>query len=109
MQNQLKRMLNWLIYAVLGRLLIFLWMKLELPEKIEKIKFISSLHKCDLCSGVWIFIPLAFFMNIDLLYSWFGFGHIFIISELITGCLTSYIVWIFMIGFREVHLNITVI
>src|SRR3990167_107886 len=102
-------MLNWILFSVLGRLLIYLWMKLELPERLKKISFISSLHECSLCSGVWLFTLLAFFMKIDILNSWFGFEHITIISEIVTGAVTSYVVWIFVKGFNEAHLNVTVI
>ena len=59
--------------------------------------------------GVWIFTLLAFCVDIDLLYLWFGFPHVLVLGEIVTGCLTSYIVWIFVIGFKEAHLNITVI
>lgn len=102
-------MLNWILFAVLGRLLIFLWMKLVLPERLEKINFISTLHECSLCSGVWLYIALAFFMKVDVLTSWFGFQHIEIISQIITGALTSYVVWIFSIGMKEAHFHVTVI
>ena len=105
----LRKMLNWLIYAGIGKLLIFLWMKFPLPQKIEKIKFIKSLHECGLCSGVYIFTLLALSMNMDILYSWFGFRHVAIIGEIITGCLTSYLVHIFSLGFMEQHMNKLVI
>jgi len=96
-------MLNWLIYAVVGRLLIFLGMRLHLPERIENINWISQLHMCSLCMGVWIFTILAYFMGIDILNSWFGFPHIAILGEIVTGSLTSYVVWIFVAGWNSVH------
>jgi len=102
-------MLHWILFAVLGRLLIYLWMKVVLPEWLQKINFISTLHECSLCSGVWLFTALAFFMKVDVLTSWFEFQHIAIIGEIITGALTSYLVWIFTIGFKEAHLTVTVI
>jgi len=101
-------MLNWILFAVLGRLLIFLWMKLQLPERLEKINFIRSLHECSLCSGVWVFASLAFFMNVDILNSWFGFEHIVIIGEIITGCLTSFIVWIFSNGWEATFTKVII-
>jgi len=94
-------MLHWILFAVLGRLLIFLWMKLVLPERLEKINFISTLHECSLCSGVWLYTALAFFMKVDVLTSWFGFQHIEIISQIITGAVTSFLVWIFVNGWNE--------
>lgn len=101
-------MLSWLIYAVIGKLLIYLWMKFPLPEKLENKKFFKSLHACGLCSGVWIFTFLAVCMNMDVLYSWFGFEHIAIIGEFVTGCLTSFVVHIFSLGWNE-QFNVTVV
>lgn len=101
-------MLNWIIYAVVGRLLIFLLMKLELPQRIKKINWLEKLHSCPLCLGVWVYVFLAFFMNIDILYSWFGF-EVAVIGKIVTGCLTSYLVYVFVLGFKEAHLNVTVI
>jgi uncharacterized membrane protein len=102
-------MLSWLLFAVTGRLLIFLGMRFHLPEKIEKIEWISQLHMCSLCMGVWIYTALAFFMNVDILNSWLGFQHVPVIGEIVTGCVTSYLVFIFVLGFKDAHLNVTVI
>jgi hypothetical protein len=102
-------MLSWLVYASLGKLLIYLWMSFHLPNWLSKYKFIELLHGCDLCSGVWAYVALAFFLHISILQSWFGFQNVFIVGEIITGCVTSFLVHIFSIGFREKFLNVTVI
>jgi len=100
-------MLSWLLYAVIGKLLIYLWMKFPLPEKLENKKFFKSLHECPLCSGVWIFTFLALCMNMDILYLQFGV-EVRILGEFITGCVTSFVVHIFSLGWNE-QFNVTVI
>jgi hypothetical protein len=102
-------MLSWFIFVGLGKLLIYLFMKFPLPKFVEKINFISKLHDCDLCSGVWIYSIIALIWKIDVTNLWFGLPYVFIVGEIVTGCLTSFLVHIFSIGFREKFLNVTVI
>lgn len=102
-------MLNWLLYAVIGRLLIYLIGKFQLPQRLQKIEWLEKLHGCDLCLGVWIYVFLAVFLKVDLLSLWFGFSYVPVLSEIVTGGFTSYVIWLLVIGFREAHLNVTVI
>ena len=102
-------MLEWLVYAGVGRLLIFLAGKFSLPQRLQKIEWLEKLHSCDLCLGVWVYVFLAIFLNVDLLTLWFGFYYVPVLSEIVTGGVTSYIVWLLVIGFREAHLNVTII
>jgi len=102
-------MLKWLLFAGIGKVLIYFWKKFPLPAKIEKINNIKQLHECDMCSGFWIYTTLAFLMSVNLLELWFGFGYIVMLSEIITGCVTSYVVHLLSVGFSEQHLNVTVI
>jgi len=99
---------SWIIFAAIGKILIFIWSKFPLPEKLQRNKKIEQLHNCGLCSGVWIFTLLAYFVNIDILNLWFGFEHVAFVGEFITGCLTSYIVHLLSVGFVEQHMNIVV-
>lgn len=62
---------------------------MKLPQWLEK------LHRCDLCSGVWIYAVLAIALGLDL----FGLGNI--ITQAASGAITSYLVHVFMIGVRE--------
>lgn len=100
-------MISWLIYAGIGKLLIFLWMKFQLPEKVENIKFIKSLHECPLCSGVWLYTGLAGFLQMDVLLL-LGFWHIPVVGEFITGCVVSFIVHLLSLGWTE-QFSVTVI
>jgi len=100
-------MLDWLVYASLGKLIIHLWMKFYLPDWLSKFEFLTKLHECGLCSGVWIFIFLAFCMNIDIINLWF-YVNVFIVGKVITGMLTSWLVHVFSIGFSELYLTVVV-
>jgi hypothetical protein len=81
---------QWIAYAIVGRILIFVWQKF--PDKYVPTQFIKSIHACDLCSGVYIYVALAFVA-----------GNGFILS-FIVGCITSFVVWIFVKGFKSAFL-----
>lgn len=100
-------MLSWLVYATLGKLVITLWQAFHLPKWLTKFEFLTKLHECGLCSGVWIFTLLAFLMNIDIVNSWFELD-VFIVGKILTGMLTSWLVHIFSVGFKEMYLNVNV-
>lgn len=102
-------MLNWILFAVIGKFIIYYWMKFPLPKKIEKIRFFNLLHICDLCSGVWVYLALAVLIRIDLLTLWFDFVYIPALSEVVTAMATSYVVKLLSLGFKELHLNVVVI
>ena len=90
-------MLNWIVFAAIGKLVIFLWMKFPLPFRNE---WIEKLHKCDLCSGIWVFCALALFFGVDIVQDTFGFT-VPIAGALVTGAITSFMVHVFSIGWRE--------
>ena len=94
-------MLEWFTYAVLGKLLIYLWQLFPIPEpkKTYISQVIYKLHQCDLCSGFWIFGGLALIFGIDIIQDTFGYTVQFA-GELITGAITSYVVHIFSIGWK---------
>lgn len=83
-------------------------MELPLHQKLEKIQFIKQLHECDLCSGVWLYTALGFLWKVHFLDVWFDFMYIPFVEEIVTGCVTSYIIHLLSIGFREKHLNVIV-
>lgn len=82
-------------------------MSFHLPNWLSKYKFVELLHECDMCSGVYVYTALSFLMSVDVLNSWFGFD-VFIVGSIVTGILTSWLVHIFSIGFRDKYLNIVV-
>lgn len=77
---------SWLIYAVVGRILIFVWQKF--PAKYVPTAFIKDIHACDLCSGTYLYPVLAWVMGMNF------------ISGILLGVVTSYIVWIFVKGVK---------
>jgi hypothetical protein len=90
------------VYIVVGRLLIYLGMQFPLPQKLEDIKIIKKLHECDLCLGVWIYGILSFFLSLDILEA-LQLWYIPVLGELITGSVISYLVHIFILGWRTKH------
>lgn len=86
---------SWLLFAAAGRILIYLWMIFPEPPFMKLLYWLEKLHRCDLCSGVWIYGILAVALKLDL----FGMGNL--ITQAATGAITSYLVHIFLIGVRE--------
>lgn len=102
-------MLQWILFAAVGRLLVYFWQKFQLPQALLKSSFIVGLHDCALCSGVWVYTVLSFLMGVDLLQSWFGFSYVIGLSELVTGCVTSYVITLLVTGFTEFHMKIVIV
>lgn len=92
--------LKWFFFLVVGRIIIEVWMKFQLPKFLKKSDWFVKLHECDLCSGCWIYTLLSLFMGVDLLQV-AGFGYIPVVSAIITGIVTSWMVHIFLIGWKE--------
>lgn len=86
---------SWLMFAATGRVLVYLWMLFPEPPFMKLPYWLEKLHRCDLCSGVWVYGILAIALQLDL----FGVGHW--ITQAATGAVTSYLVHVFMIGVRE--------
>lgn len=101
-------MLDGLIYLVAGKLIIFFFQSFPLPTKLEEHWFFGKLHKCDLCSGVYIFSILAFFLKIDLLGP-LGFWYIPFISEIITGMSASFVMHLLTLGWKEKFNSVVII
>ena len=100
-------MLKWFLLVVLfGRLIIHLIQKFPLP------RFLNEWQNCNLCSGVWVFTALSAIFRVDLLSTVFyelGVPYLPFVSEIFTGTVTSWFVFIFETGFRERYLNVTIL
>lgn len=90
---------KWILFVVLGKIIIHIWMTFHLPKFLKKIEWFVKLHDCDLCSGVWIYTILAIFMGVDLL-SVTLFEYVPYVSEIVTGIVVSWLVHIFSIGWK---------
>lgn len=84
--------LAWSIFAVTGRILIYIWQIFPLPKRIPA--WLDKLHVCDLCAGVWVFSVLALAIDIDLFLSSNVIGYF------ATGAITSLLTHIFAIGWK---------
>ena len=82
-------------------------MQFPLPKKLEENKLVGKLHSCDFCSGVWTYAILSYFMQLELLEP-LGFNYVFLVSEFVTGCVISFVVHIFIIGWKA-RFEVTVI
>lgn len=85
--------IEFLVLVLVGKLLIYLICKVGRFE-------------CDLCLGVWVYSILSGLFQIRLLED--VYWYVPLVSELITGCVTSYLVHLLTIGFREKHLPVIV-
>ena len=93
---------DWLLFALLGKLLIYLTQQFPPVQKI-KVEFFQKLFECDLCLGVWIYFALSFVLKSDI----FDLS-IPILGEFLTGVVTSFLVHIASVGFSTKFLVITV-
>lgn len=92
-------LLSWLFFLAAGKILIQVWMLFHFPRFLKKYEWLNELHKCDLCSGCYIYSILSFFMETDLLDAT-GFGYIPIVGAVVTGIIVSWIVHIFTLGWK---------
>lgn len=86
---------GWLLFAATGRVLIYLWMIFPEPQFTKLPFWLEKLHRCDLCSGVWVYAILAVALQLDL------FGTNNVVTQAATGAITSYLVHMFMLGAKE--------
>lgn len=91
---------EWIVFIVVGRLLIYLWMQFPLPQILNNMRTVNYLHNCDLCSGVWIYSILAGFLQMDLLEP-LEFWYVPLLSEILVGSVISFLVHIFVIGWKS--------
>lgn len=91
---------KWILFLVIGKIVIHIWMQFHLPKPIKKYDWFVKLQECDLCSGVWIFTVLSLFMGVDLL-STLIFEYVPLVSEVVTGIVISWIVHIFTLGWKS--------
>lgn len=97
-------MIAYFIYAIVGRICVFFlqkfpFSKLPLLGKLfREGGFLHDLFACDLCLGVWVYTILAFFFSVNFLD---GYFYCPVISELITGAVTSLLVFLVRAGWQS--------
>jgi hypothetical protein len=101
-------MIFYIFYAGLGKLFIFLIQKSPYVKLIIGLfkgrskAFLEELFGCDLCLGFWVYLILALvlqYANIDV--NVVDIQYAPIISAIITGAITSFVVHLISIGWRD--------
>lgn len=90
---------EWVLFAVVGRVAVYIGGKFPLPLFLERIEKIKRLHECPLCFGVWVYGFLSLFMQMDLLTG-LGFQYVPFVSEVVTGSCMSLLVHLIVLGYK---------
>lgn len=86
-----------LIFIIIGKVSIYIVQKFPLVRD-AKNKFLRELFDCSLCLGVWVYFIYALLFRVALFKSVFYFP---VVSELATGAIISFIVYVFSVGWTE--------
>jgi hypothetical protein len=91
---------DYFVFCVVGRIIIYVIQKaspsyLSLMKNENRRSFLKELFGCDLCLGIWVYVFLAWFLNVNVLYE---YGYIPVVSWVLTGIITSFLVWLIMTG-----------
>jgi len=100
---------DFLIYSLVGALTTWT-IRISPIQRVLKRIFpewgvIHELFDCDLCLGFWVFSALAFPFRMNLLYYWF---EIPVLSEFLTGMITTFVVHTFKTGLQTKFTTIMV-
>ena len=93
---------KWILFLAIGKVIIHAWQRFPLPKFLTKYSWFVKLHDCSLCSGTWIYTILSLFLGVDLL-STLIFTYVPIVSEVVTGILISWVVYIFTLGWKSAY------
>jgi hypothetical protein len=93
--------LYYFIYALLGRLIIYLIQSFPLIGYLSSLgKPLEKLFGCDLCLGVWVYWFLAWILNINIFNLWFpSINTVF--AYFLTGAVTSFIMYLIALGWKD--------
>lgn len=95
---------EYLIYLFVGKILIFFGNKFAEDNEIGN-QFIRKLLSCGLCWGLWTYTALAFFLGESLFEDIY---YVPVLSQIITGGISSLLVHLISIGWREQFTNIII-
>jgi len=93
---------DFLAYAAIGKLIIYIIQIFPLDglpligRLFQDGRYLYKWWKCDLCLGVWVYAPLSFLYNINFLPF-----YIPVINEIIMGMVTSFLVHLISLGWKE--------
>jgi len=99
------------VFALVGKLLIFLFQKFPKPtlpiigKLFREGRLLDDLFSCDLCLGFWVYSGLAFLFEINLLKEFF---YVPFLSEFISGAIISFIIHLISAGWEAKYQNIVI-
>lgn len=83
---------------------MFLWRRFPLSGKIgRRWPILKELFECNLCLGVWFYWGLALLLKIRLIDT-----NIPILGEFLLGAVTSFLAWVFVIGWDALFKNLLI-
>lgn len=86
------------LYCITGLIIMAVWRKTPYCHLLNKFIFFKELFECNLCFGTWVWMILAFIFPVNILYPIYFFPA----NELLTGLVTSFVMWIFVVGWNEI-------
>ena len=96
------------IFAVIGKLAMFLWEKAPYQGYIARIpkvgRFFKELFACELCLGCWLYFFMGFAYRLNLL----GIQPIPVLTEFLDGIIVSFLVWVFSAGWQTLFQNFVI-
>lgn len=97
--------LDWALFACLGRLLIYLWLENPISNILRKITFFNKMFDCLLCTGVWAYWILAIIFNVEIV----PLENDYVFGEFITGTVTSFFVYVFEAGWKTLFTSVVIV
>ena len=88
---------SFLLYLAAGKLLI--WTGQKFIAANAKTLFFRKLFDCDFCWGVWVYSALALLFKITIMTD--VFPYVPFVSEVVAGVISSFVVHLLTIGWRE--------
>ena len=89
--------LEFVAYAMTGKLLMLFLRKFPLTDKIANKLHLTTLIECNLCLGFWIYLILLIWFRVNIFDVYYS-G----LSEVSTAAFTSFVMWLLVIGWFEV-------
>ena len=93
-------MVKFILFAGLGRLLIFTIQKHPLARILrEKHWLLDELIECEFCLGFWVYLVLSFLVRPEFFGEYIQ--YVPVITEILEGIVVSFLVHIFSVGWRD--------
>lgn len=93
-----------IVYVLIGKLSIYLIQKFPfyklplLASLFNEGKFLEQLFGCSLCLGTWVYWFYSYLFEMDYMQEWF---YIPLLNKLLTGAITSFVVWLASTGWKD--------